>query len=347
MQKRSVTGRINAAGQLIAGILVILVIIGILQNILGFVQMKTAPPGWQIIRPPYEVSTLIVVNNTVWTGGKDGVILIDRVTGEKTAPPGTVPSFGYVRQIFCDRTGDIWVAHDGGLAMFRDGAWQVIAPAPGVPFSRALSIAEQQKGSIIIGTDTDVFALRQDTWSSVLRNDAPSVACAEVLLADRDDNIWIGCGLPTRGGLYRLNGTSWSSYSLSDGLPHNSVRGMTQARDGTIWVATGFSRHGGAAVFRNGTWSNLTVADGLAGESTRSVFEDGAGRMWIGSEYDGIAAGSYGSWKIFTERDGLAGYEVKIMAQDSDGTYWLGTNSGLSRISRDAVFPPAALENPG
>jgi ligand-binding sensor domain-containing protein len=59
--------------------------------------------------------------------------------------------------------------------------------------------------------------------------------------------------------------------------------------------------------------------------------------MWIGSEYDGIAFGSPGSWNILTEKNGLAGYEVKVMAQDQDGTYWLGTNSGLSRIERDAV----------
>lgn len=341
------TGRIGAAGQLIAGILIILLIIVILQNLLGFVQVNTAPPGWQIIRPPNEVSTLIVVNDTIWTGGKDGIILIDSRTGTRKTLPGNPPSFGYVRQVFRDRNGVIWVGHDGGLTVFRNGSWQVIAPSAEVPFSKVLSIAQRQDGSITIGTDTDVFTLRQGIWASVLRNNPPQVACAEVLLVDREDNLWIGCGLPTRGGLYRLNGTSWSSYSISNGLPHLSVRGMTQARDGTIWVATGFSRHGGAAVYRQGTWSNLTVSNGLAGESTRSVFEDAAGRMWIGSEYDGIAAGTPGSWRIYTEKDGLAGYEVKIMAQDSDGTYWLGTNSGLSRVDKTAMVPQGTAGSPG
>lgn len=112
---------------------------------------------------------------------------------------------------------------------------------------------------------------------------------------------------------------------------------MTQARDGTIWVATGFSRRGGAAIFRSGVWSNLTRADGLAGESTRSVYEDAAGSMWIGSEYDGIAVGFPGSWTVLAEKDGLAGYEVKTMVQDTDGTYWIGTNSGLTRVDKDAV----------
>jgi len=312
---------------------------GVLQNLLGFVQVKSAPAGWQIIRPPQEVSTLIIENDAVWTGGKDGVILIGRSTGTRISTPGNPPSFGYVRQIFRDQDGGIWVGHDGGLARFRNGSWQVIAPAPGVPFSKVLSLAQRHDGTIIAGTDTDVLSYREDCWTSLLGQDAPTIASADVLLEDRNGDLWVGCGQPTRGGLYRLNGTTWSAFTISDGLPHQSVRGIAQARDGTLWVATGFSRQGGAALYSGDKWTNLTMQDGLAGESTRSVYEDAAGRMWVGSEYDGIAVGTFGSWEVLTEKDGLAGYEVKIMTQDPDGTYWLGTNSGLNRIDRKTVLP--------
>ena len=121
---------LGAAGQLIAGILVVVLIIIIFQNLLGAVQVQSTPPGWQILRPPQEVSTLIIENNTVWTGGKDGIILIDRLTGARIVPRVPVPSFGYVRQILRDRDGGIWVGHDGGLARFRNNSWQVIAPRP-------------------------------------------------------------------------------------------------------------------------------------------------------------------------------------------------------------------------
>jgi len=330
---------LGAAGHLIAGILIIVIIMLVLQTLLGLVQVRSAPSGWQIIRPPQEVSTLIIENDTVWTGGKDGVILIGRSTSTHLSTPGNAPSFGYVRQIFRDHDGWIWVGHDGGLARYRNGSWQVIAPAPGVPFSKVLSLAQQHDGTIITGTDTDVLSYRNGSWMSLLGEEAPSIASADVLLVDRSGDLWVGCGQPTRGGLYRLHNTTWSTVTLIDGLPHQSVRGIAQARDGTIWVATGFSRHGGAAQFSWGKWTSLTVRDGLAGESTRSVYEDNAGRMWIGSEYDGIAVGTPGSWEILTEKDGLAGYEVKIMTQDPDGTYWLGTNSGLNRIDQKAALP--------
>jgi ligand-binding sensor domain-containing protein len=329
---------LGTAGQLAAGILLVVIVIILLENLVGFVQVRSAPPGFQIIRPPHEVFTLIIENDTVWTGGKDGLIIIDRFTERLVATPGPSPTFSYVRKILRDRDGWIWVGHDGGLARFRNGSWQVVAPATGVPFLKALSIAQRSDGTIVVGTDTDILSYHDGSWTSLLKKGNPSIACAEVLLEDRDANLWVGCGLPTHGGLYRLNGTSWSSFNLSDGLPHLSVRGMALTRDGTVWVATGFASRGGAALYSRGKWTNMTIEDGLAGQCTRSVFEDDAGRLWIGSEYDGIAVGTPGSWKVLTVEDGLAGNEVKTMIQDQDGTYWLGTERGLSRIDKTAAL---------
>ena len=240
----------------------------------------------------------------------------------------------------CGRSSGTAMAESGwvmtGGWRVSGGSWKVIVPAPEVPFSKVLRLVERSDGTIEAETDTDVQSYRDGRWTSLLAPDTVSIASADVLFEDRGGDLWVGCGQPARGGLYRLNGTSWTSFTISDGLPHLSVRGITQARDGTIWAATGFSRHGGAARYLGGKWTNLTVQDGLAGESTRSVYEDNAGRMWIGSEYDGVSVGVPGSWTIVTEKDRLAGYEVKTMTQDRDGTYWLGTNGGLSRIEESA-----------
>jgi hypothetical protein len=155
MPENNLRERLGATGQLLAGILVIVLIIIFLQNLLGYVQVRSAPEGWQIIRPPNEVSTLIIVNDTIWTGGKEGVILISRESGTRIGTPGKAPSFGYVRQILRDRDGEIWVGHDGGLARYRNGSWQVMAPAPEVPFSKVLSLAQRSDGTIVAGTDLD------------------------------------------------------------------------------------------------------------------------------------------------------------------------------------------------
>lgn len=324
-------------GRLALGFLVIAAAILLLQVLLSHVQMSSAPPGWEIIRPPDEVSTLLIDNDTVWTGGKGGIIRIGRTNSTRLTLPAGAPQTGYVRQIFRNNAGTIWIGHDGGLVKYTGSSWEVIAPGPGIPFTRVLSLAQLPDGSMVAGTETDVYVAGGSGWQSLHERGMPAIGSADVLLVTRKGDLWIGCGDPVRGALIRLNGTIWHRYGVADGLPHPAVRALVQMDDGSVWAATGFSRNGGAARYYRGEWTNLTIADGLAGESTRSVFMDMAGRLWIGSEYDGIAVGGPGSWTVISAKDGLAGNEVKVLVQDSDGVYWLGTENGLSRIAPGAL----------
>ena len=324
-------------GRLLAGMLIIFLIISGLQFLLGYSQVRNTPPGWQIIRPPGEVYTISIENDTVWTGGKDGVILIDRISGSVVPLPGTPPEFSYVRAIIRDRTGSIWIAHDGGLVRYDGHTWQVIAPGDDVPFTKTLSLIERKDGTIVAGTVIGVYSFDGKQWTDLMPQAGPVPVTADALFEDRDGNLWIGCVSPTHGGLFLQNDTGWYSVTNSNPLLHSSARMITQTSDGAVWVASGFANVGGAVVDQQGSWSNLTVSDGLAGEATRFVYEDRAGRLWVSSEYDGIAVRSNGTWHIITTKEGLAGQEVKFMTEDRDGNYWLGTNGGLNRADRNAV----------
>ena len=328
---------LRAIGMLIAGIAIIVGIIFCLQFLIGYAQVKNAPAGWQIIRPPGEVYAILIGNDTVWTGGKDGLILVDRQTGALQAVPGDPPQFSYVRAIVRDRQGSIWVAHDGGLARYARNTWEVIAPADNVPFTKTLSLIERSDGTLVAGSVLGVWSYDGRTWTALVPPAGPVPPTADALFEDRDGNLWVGCVSPTHGGLYLLNSSGWYTMTDSNPLLRLSARMITQTRDGTVWVAAGFANAGGAVVNRQGSWSNLTVADGLAGPATREVYEDRAGRMWVGSEYNGITVRSDGTWHIITTKDGLAGQEVKIMAEDRDGNLWLGTNGGLNRVGAGAL----------
>lgn len=198
------------AGHLVVGILIIVVIVLILQAVLGYVQIKTTPPGWDIIRPPGEVSTLFIDNDSLWTGGKEGIILITR---SRIPLPAGAPPVSYVRQI--------------------------IAPAPGIPFTRVLSLAERNNSNIVVGTETDVFVNEGNGWRSLRASGMPEIVSADVLLATQSGDLWVGCGVPRRGALFRLNGTSWQHYTVSDGLPHPAVCALTEPDDGTSGLPPG------------------------------------------------------------------------------------------------------------
>ena len=321
-----------------AGILIVVAAILVAGFLLSHAQMLSAPSGFSIIRPPDEVSTILVDGDMVWTGGKGGLILFDRIKRSTQPLPAGAPQFGYVRGIAKDPDGSVWIAHDGGLARFSHNAWTIFDEHTGAPFSKALSVISRADGSIWVGTEGNIVQYMNGTWIEIVPPLSITLASADVLFFDRSGDLWIGCGSSTHGGLFRYDGRDWTVYRTDNGLPHPVVRDVTESADGAIWVATGFANHGGAARFYDGNWTAFTTADGLAGPSTRSVYEDMSGRMWIGSEYDGVLVRNKTTDRILIRKDGLAGNEVKVVREDREGTFWIGTEGGLSVINASALL---------
>ena len=321
-----------------AGILIVVAAILVAGFLLSHAQMLSAPSGFSIIRPPDEVSTILVDGDMVWTGGKGGLILFDRIKRSTQPLPAGAPQFGYVRGIAKDPDGSVWIAHDGGLARFSHNAWTIFDEHTGAPFPKALSVISRADGSIWVGTEGNIVQYMNGTWIEIVPPLSITLASADVLFFDRSGDLWIGCGSSTHGGLFRYDGRDWTVYGKDNGLPHPVVREVTESADGDIWVATGFANHGGAARFYDGNWTAFTTADGLAGPSTRSVYEDKSGRMWIGSEYDGVLLRNKTTDRILTRKDGLAGNEVKVVREDREGTFWIGTEGGLSVINASALL---------
>lgn len=330
-------GTLPVVIQVGAGILFVVAAIMVLSFLLGHAQVFSTPPGFTIIRPPDEVSTILIDGDTVWTGGKDGVILVDRINRSVRPLPGGAPVFGYVRAIAKDTEGSVWIAHDGGLARFSRDGWTTFGEQTGAPFVKALSSITLPDGSIRVGTEGKVVQYTMGIWTETILPVSVTPASADVLFSDTSGNLWIGCGDPAHGGLFRYDGQNWMVYGPGNGLPHPVVRDITGSADGAVWVATGFSGQGGAARYSGGSWTSFTTADGLAGPSTRSVHEDRAGRMWIGSEYDGVLLQNATSRRILTRQDGLAGNEVKVVREDTEGTFWIGTDAGLSVINASVL----------
>jgi ligand-binding sensor domain-containing protein len=320
-----------------AGILIIVAAILVAGFLLSHAQMLSTPAGFSIIRPPDEVSTILVDGDMVWTGGKGGVILFDRINRSVQPLPPGAPEFGYVREIAKDPEGSVWIAHDGGLARFSNNTWTSFGEHTGAPFSKSLSVISQADGSIWVGTEGKIVQYTNGTWIEIVPPPSITLASADVLFFDMSGDLWIGCGSPTYGGLFRYDGRNWTVYGLDNGLPHPVVRDVTESADGAIWVATGFSGQGGVARYSGGKWTAFTTADGLAGPSTRSVHEDRSGRMWIGSEYDGVLLRNKTADRTLKRKDGLAGNEVKVVREDREGTFWIGTDGGLSVINTTAL----------
>jgi ligand-binding sensor domain-containing protein len=321
---------------LLLGIFTVVVLIFLFQGAFDVFSRSRLPEGWEIIRPPDEVTCLLIHDGQVWTGGKDGVMVFNSTTRERIPLPDG-PPLGYIRAFAEDTEGGIWIAHDYGLVRFIDNGWENYGDIPQFPSRSTSTVLVDRNGSLWVGSSQELVTFNGLTWTTVAPPGGWMMESIDVLFMDRDGTLWIGSSSVRQGGLYSFNGSGWTRYTLENGLPHPKINMITQSRDGTLWIATGYSNRGGLVEIRNGTWKTWTTTDGLAADNTRSVFEDSKGRLWIGSESKGLVIMDQGDRYYYTDRNGLAGSEVKMVKED-EGVFWIGTSGGLSRIEEESLI---------
>lgn len=308
----------------------------------GGPKRSEGQPGWQVIRPPHEVSALAIQGGTLWTGGQEGVFPIDMATGRAGAGLACDVPLRHVQALLADPSGVLWIGHMGGLSQFDGRRCVTLGEADGIPDKRVNALYADREGRLWAGTWGGAAVRDGDGWHVLAAPDGLADDMVNVILQDSNGGMWFGAYTAPRGGLSVCQDGRCQVFSIENGLPHNNVSALVEDDQGVVWAGTGFFDRGGAARFARaeGEWrlvQTLHAQDGLAGEKVRSIFQDRDGALWLGSEYDGLARLQEGRWQIFTEADGLSNAEVKVMLQDADGHLWIGTRDGVTRVSAEAL----------
>ena len=251
----------------------------------------------------------------------------------------------------------------------RQGAWQSLDVADGLPDGMVTAIFQDQDGYLWLGTidglsryDGEAFTTFNapaGTWSNWV----------QAIAQDRQGDLWIG----TFAGLRRFDGQAFTSYTADDGLPEdghpgNRVTSLLVDREGALWFGT----EAGVCRFDGESFTTFTQEDGLVDDHVEAIAEDSQGNLWFGSptgasRFDGehfenltpddglavpvssIIEGQngeiwFGTWgagvcrfdgeqfTVYTEQDGLAHDRVYAMAKTRQGDLWFGTRRGVSRF---------------
>jgi ligand-binding sensor domain-containing protein len=303
---------------------------------------RKLPAGWNIIRPPREVSAMIEAGDVIWAGGQEGVFLIDRKKGVLIKKLNPLKPITYVRALYLDDKGSLWIGHQDGLTVYDGNTFRTYTEKDGLPDRRVNCLMRSSDGSLWVGTWGGAAAFNGKDWRVISKAGGLMEDMVNVMLEDSRGGLWFGHYVAPRGGISCLKDGKWQYFSITNGLPHNNVTSLMEDKSGWVWAGTGFSERGGSCgfVFSTDKWiiqEVLTKEKGLAGEKVRRIYQDKRGVYWFASEYDGILVFKSQQRVVLTEEDGLSNNEVKVIIHDADNNIWLGSNDGITVLNSSVL----------
>ncbi len=232
----------------------------------------------------------------------------------------------FVRSIYKDGKGNIWVGtNGGGLHRLKKPRIESFGVVEGLPGDSVVPVTVEPDGSVLVGvTSAGLARIRDGKITPEPAGSRGSPDAVWTLCRASDGALWIGTW---GGGLIRLKGSERRVYNKDNGLPSNVVLALYEDSMGGIWVGT----NKGFAVFRDARFSVYDKGSGLVDDTVLYFKRDGSGTMWIGT-LGGISRLKDGVFSNITEKDGLSCGHVRCIHEDEDGTFWFATyGGGLAR----------------
>lgn len=280
--------------------------------------------------PDGNIYSLCMERDTLWIGTVAGLARFRNGKIEKLGA-GEGPSDPFIRSLFVDKSGVLWVGTNGGGIFRREtGGFSSFCSKDGLPNDGISSIHEDREGNLWLGTNGGGLSRLAEGKCAVftVREGLPNDLVWAVL-ESRSGGIWLG----TSGGLCQYAGKGFHNYTIRDGLSNNMVWSLLEARDGVLWVGT---NGGGLNRLLNGKWTPITAIDGLANNVVTSLLEDRFGRLWIGTR-SGLFRKDRGRITPYAMRGRPSSDVIYVLYEDRQGAIWIGTRDGLCRLQDGAL----------
>lgn len=268
-------------------------------------------------------------DGSLWIASEGGGLLRYR-NGKFQRYAGTGATAGeFVRAVFEDSRGAIWVGGDQGLFQISSDRMVQVDGQQDVPKLFVRCITEDKQGRVWVG-GTKLLAFRQGVYVGKVafpRAVGPNVVTS--LLADRDGSLWVG----TLTGLSQMDAAN--TLRPVPGI-NAQVDTINESEDGRLWVGT-IGR--GLFCRAAGKFAHLAAA-GLPSQSVFALFEDREHNLWIGTQA-GILRLTQTPVSI-VPLPGGADSLFESLTSDERGDIWVAGASYLFRI-RDGVAQPSSF----
>jgi signal transduction histidine kinase/ligand-binding sensor domain-containing protein len=260
----------------------------------------------------------------LWVAATTGVALF--LDGKFVVYPHVTRSTQYMRTLFEDREGTVWIGYLSPpmVKRFQSGSFSSYAMKSGEYEIRA--IYEDREGNLWIGSiGGGLIRLKKRAVATYTTdNGLPS----NNVFAITDDGVG-GTWIATALGLAHVRAGKTTVYTNKDGMPSSYATALLRDRAGSLWIGSNL----GLTRFKDQRFINYTPAQGLSGLVVMSLAEDRDGNVWIGT-MDGLNRLRDGAFTVYNRAAGLVSNDVRSIVQARDGALWVGTTGGLSRFNQ-------------
>ncbi len=275
----------------------------------GRVAMVETGPG----READVWSVCAMADDSVWIGTR-GALLVWR-----NGVLQRYPEIQYVRTIYQDRAGAIWLGRDNhGVVRYQEGKFTPMAGIIGTETSNVLVFGEDKQGALYVGLSPGLVRYKDGVVAAYDANNGYPNLEVRAICADREGNLWIGT--KNRGLILVSDGQWFNPDTLRE--PFNDLVVSIDDDDfGNLWLGTS----------RGVVWASkqdfLAVAHGELRPGSFRLAGPGVG-----------------------VRGGTVGYgNHPVSCQLPDGSLWFATRTGLvtvhpGSIQMNTVAPPVQVE---
>ena len=171
------------------------------------------------------------------------------------------------------------------MAVLRNGLWNRLVTADGIPGNSQSAIACDASGTLWVGFSGGLYGKTgENRWEKVvLPGELADCDYVSDIKSGSDGSIWAavtGANRPDRGGVVRIEGNDIRTFlPENSGLPSRRIREILVTKRGDVWFASDI---GVAVLNEDGEWKTYTVCNsGLVNDTVLGIAEGTDGTIWF------------------------------------------------------------------
>jgi ligand-binding sensor domain-containing protein len=284
------------------------------------------PNEFRIIASRSPVKAFVVLRDAVWYATDE--IVVSQPLNSKTHQPypklGNISSTG-VTSMAADRSDNVWIACEEGVAVARGKNITSYTSADGIPEGKVLAVATGSGLDVWIGTENGAARFNGSSWTKYTKSDGLPSNKIQAIVSNSRGEVYLG----TDKGLSVYNGSNFQNYNAKNtgnsGLEWNNVTVLAkEPNSDVIWMTDGPKN---LCTFDGKTWKRyVEIQEGIT-----SIMND-TRRTWFGSEA-GLLRFNGEEWVSDKNMHGVPAEQVYAMQRDMNGNLCFGMEKGVMILS--------------